>query len=491
MNLVLSKKIQEGNFEFVLLILFYLLHNCNEYFSILDVQHFFVALGAVLLFALVVGAIAYLFIRRLANLALFLFTALIPCLYYQGIELFVKNLHKSNFELYSKIVCIFVIAIAALFFRRVHLKPLRFLLFLKVMLLTLIVYEAGILLINATSGKKGRSVAPFVTYTSGARLPDVYLIVMDEYAGAESLQQFHVDNSSFLNDLKGQGFRITKNARSNYSYTVPSVASFLNGEFIPMPKKNSLFGSERYKIAIEKIYNNKTASSFQSWGYRLHNYSPFPFQKSENSYQNWFIPVGSRVLISMSILDDLYELMPMFIARRFATDENFGKLIEKKTSNNRKILVDVLKSSSGKSKTPNFYYVHLMMPHAGYAYTRDGKVNIKFMRDFQLTEEKKQQAYIDYLLYANTVMSPFLKNLKQLTNNEAVILVISDHGARDLAKTIGSSASFNSFQAMFWPSHYKTDLFYDGMSNVNLMPLVFSTISGVKIPLQKDSVSAD
>lgn len=491
MDLKFRKNIQCGCYEFVLLIVFYLLHNYNEYFKVLELHHFFQALAVLLFFSVFIWISTLFFIKDARSHSLFVFVVLFVSLYYQGLETFLELMYIKKSEFFSKVVCLLLIVAVFVVFRKMRIGKSLFFTYLKVLLFTLVGYELCWVLVNEKGLSNVAQIQPYVQDARDMKKPDVYLIVMDEYAGFESLQNFGVSNSDFLTELNEMGFHVIKNAKSNYNYTVPSVASFLNSEYLALPKRNSLFGSERYRVAIEKIYLNRTAFTFSTLGYKIYNYSPFRFRHSENSYHNGFVPVGFRILLSFSILDELYDLLPLYLARRFTSDKYVEKLVAKKTEVNMNVIADVLHNASSDTQNHRFFYVHLMMPHAPYAFTGNGKVNVKFMRDFKMTDVKKQQAYIEYLFYTNKVVSSFIRELKRRTNERAVILLISDHGARDLAKSLSQSASFNSFNAMFWPSNYKMNSFYDGMSNINLMPLVFSTITQTRVPLSKDSLSID
>ena len=66
-----------------------------------------------------------------------------------------------------------------------------------------------------------------------AHRPDIYYIILDEYAGAEALlDDFHYDNSPFLDFLKNRGFAVPSDSLTNYPRTELSVASSLNLEYV-------------------------------------------------------------------------------------------------------------------------------------------------------------------------------------------------------------------------------------------------------------------
>ena len=64
-------------------------------------------------------------------------------------------------------------------------------------------------------------------------LPDIYYIILDEYAGADSLEKnFNFDNIEFISALSKRGFFMPSNSYSNYPYTLLSIPSILNMQYL-------------------------------------------------------------------------------------------------------------------------------------------------------------------------------------------------------------------------------------------------------------------
>ena len=64
--------------------------------------------------------------------------------------------------------------------------------------------------------------------------PDVYYIILDSYSRSDVLKgDFKIDNSDFIEGLTKRGFYVAECSHSNYPWTVYSLTSSLNMDFVP------------------------------------------------------------------------------------------------------------------------------------------------------------------------------------------------------------------------------------------------------------------
>ena len=88
-------------------------------------------------------------------------------------------------------------------------------------------------------------------------LPDVYYIVLDEYAPLRTLNMFYdYDNTDFIEFLQERGFYVTKNSHSNYAETFLAMASTLNMKYVN--NLSDIVGKESLdqRIPYQMISNN-------------------------------------------------------------------------------------------------------------------------------------------------------------------------------------------------------------------------------------------
>jgi len=316
------------------------------------------------------------------------------------------------------------------------------------------------------------------------QMPSVYIILLDEYAGNETLIKYtNFNNDAFLSDLKSMGFHVVNNPRSNYNHTILSMSSFLNADYNYFSNIKS--DKKYYKQSLARIENNRAVATFSELGYEIKNFSPFNLNNHQRFYKSFTLPSGSEIIISPTILDDIYNNWMFFITRRLPDKTRFENLVSRKTIFN-KVILDSILDYSVNNKKPSFCFAHLNMPHAIYARDSTGRINTSFLTKQNVTVADRTNAYVQYLVYTNQFVLPYLQKLKRNTNNSDIIILMSDHGYRDFQVDDINTPSFNNILAVYSPGLLKTK-WQEGFSNVNIFRTVFSEISGVDIPLLKDS----
>ena len=104
-------------------------------------------------------------------------------------------------------------------------------------------------------------------------LPDIYYIVLDEYAPLRTLNMFYnYDNSNFIEFLQERGFYIAKNSHSNYAQTFLATSSTLNMKNVNY--LSDIVGEESLdqRIPYQMISNNIVMKNFKHMGYEIYNF---------------------------------------------------------------------------------------------------------------------------------------------------------------------------------------------------------------------------
>ncbi len=318
---------------------------------------------------------------------------------------------------------------------------------------------------------------------------DIYLIVMDEYWGNNSLKAyFNYSNQGFNSFLESEGFFVAKKPSSNYSSTPLSIASTFEMKYIDWLNGRKEIKAEDYGLAAKAVSNSVVVNYLKSIGYGIRNLSIFDILNQQSKFNFGILPIKIRLITSKTLFGtmekDLFWYVRVKIAPHFNWLDNFFK--NKFKDGNRSLIKLTVEEAKTKD-SPKFVYTHLMMPHPPYLFDSLGKES-KVILDENIDRKESDNAYLSYLVYTNHQVSEMIKNIKEASKNNSVIIVMSDHGFRNYDATIKRGSVDNNFNAIYLPQK-NYELFYDSISNVNQFRVLFNTLFKQRLPLLKDTVA--
>jgi len=404
-----------------------------------------------------------------------------------GYDLLKKNFADSFITKFSFICIVSFILLVTLviYLKRSRRTLLRTTRYLNLLFLLLVLFDAGSLLARHFKLKKDHvaDLSPGLLPCDSCARPDIYFIITDEYAGRTELEDlFSFDNSAFENELRSRGYHIISNSVSNYNATVYSLASLLNMDYIHNLEKPSKV-NHRDMLLCKGLINNNTLTSFLlKKGYSIYNNSFFDLAGRKKVFRNLFFSTNRSLLTHQTFVNRFL----FHFGARFASDQ---KIIDIKKNNlYSDIKIDSLarKAVVEKDPDPKFVYTHLKMPHHPYFFDSAGnEIPVQQLSDAFSMDRK---AYTQYLQYSNKKLLGFIDFIKQNAGRPAIIILMSDHGFRQLAPDVDKKYHFMNLNAVYFPDSSYAG-FYNGMSNVNQFRVTLNTLFGQKLPLLKDSTS--
>ena len=103
-----------------------------------------------------------------------------------------------------------------------------------------------------------------------ARLPDVYYVILDGYGDSRTLRDsLDYDNHELIDYLKFKGFYVPTKSLANYSFTMPSLASSLNMQYVDYlaaAEGGATIGTTWY---FNKIRGNEVSRFLRTKGYQI------------------------------------------------------------------------------------------------------------------------------------------------------------------------------------------------------------------------------
>lgn len=266
---------------------------------------------------------------------------------------------------------------------------------------------------------------------SGNR-PSILVLVLDEYARADQLEKlFGYDNSAFVSALKQRGFHVPDRSNSNYSYTIPSLASLLNMEYLPEWSLKYVNGTG-VSFWMTFLLDNRVTRFMRDSGYHVITLSYTSATDHFNASQenlgagvldNQFVDalLQGSIVVAYDALASLDR--PRYVLRqRERTVEIFDKL--------ERLTLD----------RPTFMFAHVLSPHRPLVFKADGSVVTAQELNAPGSYHK---LYTEQIRYLNERTLKVVDRLLARTEDRPIILIISDHGS---ASSIlpGSGRSFSA-----------------------------------------------
>ena len=323
-----------------------------------------------------------------------------------------------------------------------------------------------------------------ITTDNKVNLPDVYYIILDAYAGTESLEnEFNFDNSKFYDFLTEKGFYVTKKSHSNYPSTHQSIASSLNMEYIDQIYSSGSL-QKRMDNAYEIIDNNKVMKNFKSNGYTIININSGwgPSREISNADINLctnYRGVSDSELFSMIVNKSM--LNPVYV-----------KIFEE---DRRELLLchfSTLSEVNKMTDDPIFVFSHITTPHAPYIFGPNGeKVTPKSLELGY--EVKDKEGYIGQLQYTNKLVEDTIEEILTKYDIPPIIIIQGDHGSGETESELSwqdhdddaLKERFSILNAFLVPEN-EDEIFYETITPVNTFRILFNHIFNDKYDLLED-----
>jgi Sulfatase len=356
--------------------------------------------------------------------------------------------------------------------------------FINVLLLIYLFFD-GVRVLSGSSKHKQQLTltTPFyqIPRCDSCRHPDVYFLLMDEYASTASLAKcWHYDNSSLDSFLLENRFHILTQSHSNYNFTPFSMASILNMSYIAGLPDNRRVTVYDYSACDQLIQNSSVIKQFAADGYAIINYSIFDLNDNPSSVNLHFLPLKANRISGQTLWSRLrrdIRINMTALPLKAIKDQTYQML-----DDNLRFIEAVEKQCRTASLRPRFIYAHLEMPHYPHFYDKTGRLK----EPAELTRDI--DSYLEYLPYTNQKIKEMVTAIRQNTGDSAVIILMGDHGVRyPLANDPGHLHDFENLDAVYFPDRDYSGL-CDSISGVNQFRVVFNKLFRQKLPILRDSV---
>jgi len=358
----------------------------------------------------------------------------------------------------------------------------------------LIVIGAFVFNLRPVAANGGSGVTASGGQPTTSRRPDVYWIILEEYASNNVLTaDFNYDNSPFLDALRQRGFYIADDSTANYLKTAPSIQSTRNLEYLDGDELR-----EQAKAADDwgPIYRGlRSPFEVQEFlgglGYRFIYAGTFwqPMAKHPSAEINYvydrltseFLGVLQRATV-LRALEQIGPTSP-YDWRRNRWDQTLYELRSLQRA-----------STLGG---PKFVHAQLALDHEPYVFHPDGS----FITDADAHGLTHEQQYVEQLKFTNTQMLAWVDQLLAVPQSQRpIIMLLADEGPWppgyrqdekgfewDTASTAALKQKFGILNAVYLPDQDPQAAgFYSSITPVNEFRVLFNAEFGLNLPLLPD-----
>ena len=248
---------------------------------------------------------------------------------------------------------------------------------------------------------------------------NVYVVILDEYAGEGTLQDLGLDNRPFVDQMVARGFKYDAQARSNYVATHVSLMSVLEGDY-PVTDRSVQYSdrSQFYPAATNNGYAPKTLRDLEASGYALRLVS------------NWWASCSEAVFHACIESPDLSRsyAIETFLAPTLVGEIVDAIMPEPDARRDAALELFVDQSEVLLQNPPFLLFVHHLAPHPPYTRNSDCTFREPPESDGDLNGSRRAELYIAATQCVNTELLEAV-DLIQQKDPSAIIVVLSDHGS--------------------------------------------------------------
>ena len=307
--------------------------------------------------------------------------------------------------------------------------------------------------------------------------PNIYYIVLDGYSRADMLANFGYDNSSFIQELASDGFYIANCSQANYSWTLPSMASTFNMQYLDGGDDPNQIGIEDDRL-YAMLDKNIVRETLENMGYSVAAFeNGFDWLQWYDA-DRYYSPVGDEEsFLRFTVGLNGFELLLLeTTAARLILDTNLfaaKNRLNMVVSNPREIhrqrvlhTLEMLPEVTKDLPGPVFIYAHIVSPHDPYLFGPNGE-------HLERDPENSVQAFLDQTTFINTQITQVIDEIIETDSQQSVIILQGDHGAPIDWPEGEEENKLGILTAVYFPGREGLDSLYPSITPVNIFRLVF------------------
>lgn len=337
----------------------------------------------------------------------------------------------------------------------------------------------------ADSDRSGNQATVLLNPAETEALPDIYYIILDRYASADSMEEFYDhDNSPFVDYLAGKGFYVAEESTANYVRTLLSLTSSLNMEYLKSADEET---NDLYPLNL-RLEDNAVQRALQEAGYQYIHVGSWWEQTRESDVADVNINYGARIdEFSEAILS---TTMPYSVCAELGiVDDNYLRQW-KRTLYEFDQLAEI-----PENEGPTFVFAHLLVTHPPYVFESDGS----FITPQESHQRSNRDNYVNQVMAANSMLEKLIDQLLSKSEVDPIIILQADEGPYP-DRLIAENRSFDWKEATGAELRHKMGILnayylpgvdssalYPSITPVNSFRLVFNLYFGTSLEFLRDA----
>ena len=322
--------------------------------------------------------------------------------------------------------------------------------------------------------------------------PDIWLVLVDGHPRADVLERdWGLEGPGLAEGLEGLGFQVADGARSNYNMTKLTLPALFNmallSDLAPWSDYDRPVDAPAAEH-VQALQHNRAFELLKEHGYELTSigagYTPEDIRAVDQFVDAGTADVVELHLLGMTALGEALQMVDPQWAEHQA-----GQRVEAN-------LASLTQIAGEDSDHPRFVFGHIPAPHMPMAFASVERPTVPLSEVFDYPEdlfgdELFRQAYREHVKGLDDRVLDAMTTIVQDVGDEAVIIVMSDHGSRSQGwlHTLSPQDVDEQFSIVLAARTPTGEaLFEDDALATNVLSTVANRYLGTKIP--RSSVSS-
>jgi hypothetical protein len=316
--------------------------------------------------------------------------------------------------------------------------------------------------------------------------PDIWLVLLDGHPREDTLRRdWGIDDPPFLDGLEGLGFEIADGARSNYNVTKLTLPAMLNMALLEDLEPWASYEVPAEAPAAERVQalqHNRAFETLREHGYYLTSISA-GYTHEDIRAADEFIDAGTADVVELHLLG--LTALGRFLQ---VLDPEFG---EHQVGQRTEANLETLERLSGEvGERPRFVFGHIPAPHPPLAFAAVERPTVPLSSTFDYPaetfgEDLLEEAYREHIAEVDDRALDALRTIVSAVGDEAVIIVMSDHGSRTHGHehALSPAEVDEQFATLFAARTPDGEVLCDDeVMTTNVLSTVFNRYLGTDIP---------